>query len=151
MAVYRSTVPIAASPEVVWGILVAFERWPEWNPSVPSIRGEARVGATVRLTLAMPGRPSAKVRATVTEVEPERRLCWHGTMGGKRIFAGTRTFELEPQPNGTVLFTHVEEVTGVLFPLFRALMGPAVQRHHDNLGAALTRRAEGERRGSSQT
>ena len=39
-------------------------------------------------------------------------------------------------------FTHVEDVHGLLFPLFRALMGSAIQRHHDALNTALTRRAE---------
>ena len=42
-----------------------------------------------------------------------------------------------------MLFTHVEDVRGVLFPLFRALMGSAIQRHHDALNAALKARVEG--------
>jgi hypothetical protein len=46
-----------------------------------------------------------------------------GNVGGDRVFAGTREFEIDPQPDGTVLFTHVEDVSGLLFPVFRALMG----------------------------
>jgi hypothetical protein len=80
----------------------------------------------------------------LTEVVPERRLCWHGNVGGDWVFAGTREFDLDPQPDGSVLFTHVEDVTGLLFPVFRAVMGPAIQRHHENLNDALKRRAEGE-------
>lgn len=144
MAVLRTTLPIEATADVVWAILIDFARWPDWNPSVPLIRGDARVGSEVKLTLAMPGRPSAKVKATLTEVVPERRLCWHGNVGGDRVFAGTRKFEIDPQPNGTVLFTHVEDVSGLLFPLFRALMGPGIQLHHNNLNAALKQRAEGK-------
>lgn len=142
MAVYRTTLPIEATADVVWAILIDFERWSEWNPSVPSIRGEAQVGSEVKLTLAMPGRPSAKVNATLTEVVPERRLYWHGNVVGDRVFAGTREFEIDPQPDGTVLFTHVEDVSGLLFPVFRALMGSAIQLHHDNLNNALKQRAE---------
>lgn len=142
MAVYRSTVPVAATAEAVWAILIDFERWHEWNPSVPSISGAAEPGSTVRLTLAMPGRPSAKVKATLTVVVPGRRLCWHGNVGGDRLFAGTREFELDPQPDGTVLFTHVEDVSGLLFPVFRAVMGPAIQQHHDGFDDALKKRAE---------
>ena len=63
MAVYRTTFPIVASPEAVWEVLTDFERYPEWNPSLPSISGELRPGSTVSLTLAMPGRPSPKVSA----------------------------------------------------------------------------------------
>lgn len=144
MAVYRTTLPISATAESVWAILIDFNSWQEWNPSVPSIRGDAQLGSTVKLTLAMPGRPSAKVKAKLTELVPERRLCWHGNVGGDWLFAGTREFELDPQPDGTVLFTHVEDVTGLLFPVFRAVMGPAIQQHHENLNDALKRRAEGQ-------
>lgn len=109
---------------------------------MPSITGEARLGSTVALTLAMPRRPSAKVKAEITELVPERRFCWHGNVGGDRLFAGTREFEIGPQPDGTVLVTHVEDVTGLLLPVFRAVMGSAIQQHHDNLDVALKNRAE---------
>jgi len=142
MAVYRTTLPVQATADVVWAILVDFEGWSQWNPSVPVIRGDDRVGSEVKLTLAMPGRPPAKVKATLTEVVPGRRLCWHGNVGGDRVFAGTREFDIDPQPDGTVLFTHVENVSGLLFPVFRALMGGAIQIHHDNLSSALKQRAE---------
>ena len=142
MAVFRTTIPISATAESVWAILVDFERWQDWNPSIPDLRGEARRGSTVRMTLTMPGRPSAKVKATLTEVVPARRLRWHGKVGADWLFSGTREFALEPQPDGTVLFTHVEDVRGVFFPVFRAVMGLAIQQHHDNLNDALKRRAE---------
>ncbi len=49
----------------------------------------------------------------------------------------------DAQADGTVRLTHVEDVRGVLFPLFRAVMGSAIQRHHDALNVALAQRAEG--------
>jgi hypothetical protein len=143
MAVYRTTFPIVASPEAVWDVLTDFERYPEWNPSLPSISGDLRPGGTVSLTLAMPGRPSLKVKARLSDVEPGRRLTWHGNVGADWLFAGTREFQIDAQPDGTVRFTHVEDVRGALFPLFRAVMGSAIQAHHDALNVALTERAEG--------
>ncbi len=142
MAVYRTTFPIAADATTVWDVLVDFGSYAEWNPSLPSIAGVVEVGSTVAMTLAMPGRPSAKVRAKLTDVVPGHRLCWHGNVGGDRLFAGSREFTIEQQPDDTVLVTHVEDVTGLLFPVFRALMGGAIQAHHDNLNSALKRRAE---------
>ena len=142
MAVYRTTFPIDASADAVWDVLTDFERYPEWNPSVPSISGEVRSGSTVAITLAMPGRPSPKVKATLDDVVPGRRLTWHGNVGADWLFAGSREFLIDPQPDGTVHFTHVEDVSGALFPLFRAAMGSAIQRHHDDLNLALRRRAE---------
>ena len=142
MAVYRTTFPIEASSDVVWGILVDFERYPEWNPSLPSIAGDLRVGSTVSLTLGMPGRPSPKVTAELTEVVPQRRLTWHGNVGADWVFAGDRRFVIEAADDGTVQFTHVEDVHGILFPVFRLFMGSAIQRSHDAFNAALKRRAE---------
>lgn len=143
MAVYRTTFPINAPSDVVWGVLVDFERYSEWNPSLPSIAGDLRVGSTVSLTLGMPGRPSPKVKARLTEVVPRRRLTWHGNAGADWLFAGDREFVIEEGDHDTVRFTHVEDVHGVLFPVFHAVMGTAIQRSHDAFNAALTRRAEG--------
>jgi hypothetical protein len=60
------------------------------------------------------------------------------------VKAGTREFQIDPQPDGTVSFTHVEDVTGLLFPVFRALIGPAIQQHQNDLNDALKRRAEAQ-------
>ena len=143
MAVYRTSVPIEASSERVWDVLTDFAAWSDWNPSVPRISGDCQVGSTLRMTLAMPGRPSANVSAVVTAADPHRRLHWHGTVGGERIFAGTREFDIEPQPDGAVVVTHVEDVSGLLFPVFKAVMGEAIQHHHSNFNVALKNRAEG--------
>ncbi|HET7736921.1 MAG TPA: SRPBCC domain-containing protein [Nocardioidaceae bacterium] len=142
MPVYETTFPVSASAEDVWRVLLDFDQWAEWNPSVPSISGGATKGSTLKLTLAMPGRPSAKVKATITELDPGRRLHWHGNVAGDGFFRGTRKFDLEPQPDGTTLVTHVEDVGGAFFPVFKLLMGSAIQKHHDNLNEALKARAE---------
>ena len=143
MTVYRTTLPIRASAATVWAVLTDFERYPEWNPALPSIKGELRPGATVALTLGMPGRPSPKVKAKLRDVDTARRLTWHGNAGADWLFAGDREFIIDEQPDGTVLFTHVEDVRGALFPIFRAFMGGAIQQSHDSFNAALRARAEG--------
>lgn len=143
MAVYRTTFGIRASAEQVWAVLTDFARYPEWNSSLPSISGELQPGAVVTLTLGMPGRPSPRVKAKLGDVVASRRLTWHGNAGADWIFAGDREFLIEAHPDETVSVTHVENVHGALFPLFRALMGSAIQRSHDAFNAALKERAEG--------
>jgi uncharacterized protein YndB with AHSA1/START domain len=39
----RSEIEIAASPEAVWEVLTAFERWPRWNREVKSMSMEGPV------------------------------------------------------------------------------------------------------------
>jgi len=142
MGVYRTTFRINAPKEVVWAVLTDFKRYRDWNPSLPSIDGDLRVGSIISLTLAMPGRPSTKVKARLLEVVPKRRLTWHGNAGADWLFAGDREFLIDDTDGSAVSLTHVENVRGALFPLFRLIMGHAIQRHHDELNTALKQRAE---------
>ena len=142
MGEYRTTFRIDAPSEVVWAVLADFKRYPDWNPSLPSIAGDLHVRGTLSLTPAMPGRPSAKVKAQLLEVLPQRRLTWHGNAGADCLFAGDREFLIEEADGGAVSFTNVENVRGALFPLSRLIMGSAIQRHHDGLNTALKQRAE---------
>ena len=143
MAVYRTTFPVAAPASVVWRVLTDFERYGEWNPSLPSISGDLRPGAEVALTLGMPGRPSPKVKAHLGRVEADHCLTWDGNAGADWLFAGHREFVIEQADDG-VLVTHVEDVRGALFPIFRLVMGSAIQRSHDAFNKALRSRCEGD-------
>src|SRR5919112_6228637 len=143
MAVYRTQFPIAASASTVWATLTDFERYGEWNPSLPSISGELRPGAEVALTLGMPGRPSPKVKARLGKIEIDRCLTWDGNAGADWLFAGHRESVIE-QTDHEVLVTHVEDVRGALFPIFRFVMGSAIQRSHDAFNKALRSRCEGD-------
>ena len=150
MAVYRTAFPIEASAEAVWDVLTDFGSYSEWNPSLPSINGELRAGSTVSLTLGMPGRPSPKVTATLGRSLARAALAWHGNAGADWLFAGDREFLIDRQPDGIVRFMHIEDIHGALFPLFRAVMGSAIQRSHDAFNASLKERAEARAPTSSQ-
>lgn len=143
MPVFQSTFPVAATADEVWAVLADLDAWSEWNPSVPKVSGEFAEGSTVKVTLAMPGRPSANVKAIFTELDPGRRFVWHGNLGADWFFRGTRTVAIDPEADGTVQVTHIEDVGGAFFPVFKTLMGGAIQKHHDNFNDALRRRAEG--------
>jgi hypothetical protein len=56
--------------------------------------------------------------------------------------AGDREFIIDEGDDDTVRFTHVEDVHGVLFPVFHALMGSAIRRSHDAFNTSLRHRAE---------
>ena len=142
MATHRTEFEVDASDEQVWTVLVDFERYADWNPSVPSISGELREGSTVSLTLVMPGRPNLNVKAALQEVTPNRRLTWRGHLGADRLFTGYREFALEPLAENRVRVTHIEDLQGWIAPVFEALMGRSVQRHHDTFNESLKSRAE---------
>jgi hypothetical protein len=53
-----------------------------------------------------------------------------------------RDFVIEEAEDGAVSVTHVEDIQGALFPVFRLIMGSAILQHHDGFNAALKQRAE---------
>ena len=69
-------VEIAAPPASVWEVLVDVERWPEWTPTVTSVRlldpGGLRPGT--RATVDQPRIPETEY--VVTELEPGHSFTW---------------------------------------------------------------------------
>ncbi|HEX7668313.1 MAG TPA: SRPBCC family protein [Polyangiaceae bacterium] len=50
----RTEIEIARAPSAVWSVLLDFSSYRDWNPFIPMISGEARVGATLEVLLAFP-------------------------------------------------------------------------------------------------
>jgi hypothetical protein len=80
--------------------------------------------------------------ATIEEARPDALLTWRGHVLAPWFFEGYRRFEIEPVASGRALVTHVEDIHGVLAPLFGLALGGRVQASHDALNAALKARAE---------
>lgn len=72
-------IEVEAKPEAIWAILVAVDRWPDWNPDVRAtfIKGDLAVGTEFRWK-AGPG----TIRSTVMEMVEPHRLLWTGTTLG---------------------------------------------------------------------
>ncbi len=142
MPVYETTFDVGASPERVWAVLTALDRYDEWNPQMKGVRGILERGAQIGFRLVLPGRPAMNLTATVEEVEPNALLSWRGHLGAAWFFEGFRRFAIRPLGVDRASVTHVEDVHGVFAPVFGVVMGPAVQKSHDALNEALRARAE---------
>jgi len=107
-----SETEIAATPDVVWDVLTAIERWPLWNPEVKSasMRGEITKGSEFRWK-AGPG----TIKSIVQQLEPPQLIVWTGkTFGIKAIHVHT----LEPR-NGKTLVRTEESYEGLVARVFR--------------------------------
>ena len=142
MPVYRTTFAVDAPAARVWEALTALDRYPEWNPQIPRIRGSLRPGERIDLQLALPDRAPMNLTATIEEARPDVLLTWRGHVLAPWFFEGYRRFEIEPVASGRARVTHVEDIHGVLAPLFGLALGGRVQASHDALNAALKARAE---------
>ena len=95
---YRISVDIAAPPERVWAVMSDAERWPEWTPSVTSIKrldtGPLRIGSRIRIK-----QPKFMAAVwTVTALEDGRAFTWVTSAPGTTI---TARHSLEPIGDGT--------------------------------------------------
>jgi hypothetical protein len=142
MSVYQTTFEINAPASRVWQVLTGLERYAEWNPQIPWAGGRLEVGARIRLRLALPARPTLDLSATIEEVQPDRLLRWRGHVVRPWLFEGYRKFALQSIDGGRTSVTHVEDIHGLLAPLFSVLMGAAVAKSQQLLNAALRARAE---------
>ena len=142
MSIYRTDFEVEASDADIWAVLIDFKQYPQWNPSLPSISGELKEGSMVSLTLGLPGRSPLRVTAKIEQIQPKRLLTWRGKVIAAWLFSGYRVFEIQALTPTKSKVTHVEDIGGLLAPLFKLLMGDAVQQSHDDFDQALRGRAE---------
>lgn len=103
---------IAATPEVLWAILIEGEKYPEWNSTITFFKGQIRKGNTIRLKSYLDDKRTFKLK--VKEMVEGKKLVWGDAMG-------QRTFTLTPKDTGT-LFNMTERIGGPFFPLFSKMI-----------------------------
>jgi hypothetical protein len=128
-------IDIDAPPEVVWGVLTDFGRWPEWNPDVKSMSfaGPLAPGSEFRWK-AGPG----TIVSTLEQVEAPRFVRWRGrTMSIKAI----HEWRLESHDGGTRVETE-ESFSGTLARLLRGTLQKTLDKSLDEGLEHLKREAE---------
>jgi hypothetical protein len=143
MAELRTSIEIDAAPAAVWSILADFAAYPDWNPFVRSVEGEARVGAKLRVRIAPPGGKPMTFTPTVLRAEPGQELRWLGRLVLPGIFDGEHVFELADAGEGRTRFLHHEEFRGILVPLMWGGMEASTRGGFEAMNVALKQRAEG--------
>lgn len=136
----ETEVTIAAPRSRVWAILMDFERYPDWNPFILSIKGEARVGETLEVVIQPPGHKASTFVPRILALEKERRFQWRGSLPIPGLFVGTHQFDLADASGGT-RFVQSEIFTGLLVPLVGSVLAATEQGFH-NMNKALGVRAE---------
>ncbi|MCW1970233.1 MAG: SRPBCC domain-containing protein [Anaerolineae bacterium] len=123
---------IRADASILWALLTTAHDFARWNSTIISIEGKIAQGEKIQLKSKLD--PKRTFNLAIKTYEPEKRLVWGDAMG-------SRTYTLEPQSNGSTLFTMHEKIGGPLFPLF-AKMIPPFDASFEQFTADLKREAE---------
>lgn len=74
----QTEIEIDATPARVWQVLTDFDAYPDWNPFIRGISGEAQPGARLEVRIEPPGGRAMTFKPTVLQAEPGRELRWLG-------------------------------------------------------------------------
>ena len=129
---------IHATPDRVWALLTDAAAFSTWNSTVTSIDGRIAEGET--LTLKVPSAPERVFKPRVSLVKPGRSMGW--SEGMAPMFKGVRTFELNPQADGSTEFSMTESFTGLMVPMIGGSL-PDFAPVFETYAADLKRAAEG--------
>jgi hypothetical protein len=110
----RQEIQIDALPERVWAVLIDFAAYPEWNPFIRRISGEAREGARLEVQIEPPGARATTFKPTVRAVEANRELRWLGRFVLPGVFDGEHRFQIEPMDGDRSRFVQSERFRGLL-------------------------------------
>ena len=112
----RTEAEIDAPPADVWAVLTDLESYREWNPLVTDAIGRAEAGERIEIRVELTGRRPARMSATVTVADPQRKLEWVGRLRLPGLFTGRHTLELEPLTDGRTRLVNRERASGLLVP-----------------------------------
>jgi hypothetical protein len=133
----HTEIEIHASAEDVWKILTDFGAYPEWNPFISSLEGDAAQGARLHVTIG-----KTKFHPTVLAAEPGRELRWLGRLLLPGLFDGEHRFLIERLGAGNVRLVQDEKFRGLLVPLFRGGLERDTKPGFEAMNEALKTRAE---------
>jgi hypothetical protein len=139
----ETAIEMAASPALVWSVLMDFDAYFEWNPFVLQIRGPAVPGKHLLVSLRPPGRARImSFKPRVLKVVDEREFRWLGRLIVPRLFDGEHYFRLEPIGTTGVRLIHGEVFSGFLVVLAKGSLLNSTRRGFDEMNSALKRRVE---------
>jgi len=104
----KTEIVIQATPEKIWSILTDFENYPNWNPFISTIEGNAVRRNKIKVSIHPPGGKKMTFRPIVITKKDEKELSWRGKVLFRGLFDGEHKFELIDNHDGTVTFIQSE-------------------------------------------
>lgn len=138
----QTAIKINAPAEKVWGILMDFDKYPEWNPFIISIIGRPKLREKLKVTIQPNDSKPMVFKPKVTMLKRNERFAWLGQLFMTGLFDGHHMFEIEDNHDGSVEFIHKEQFNGLLVPLFWKSLQTNTKAGFDAMNQKLKELAE---------
>lgn len=135
---WEHSIDIHTTPERVWEVMSDIERWPEWTPSVLSVKklSDGPLAHGTRAHVHAKGTPESTW--TVSESIPAKSFTWGTKVRGAATTAG---HIIEPAPSGSRVTLSLE-VRGIAAALFKPFLGRGIRENLRLEAEGLKRRSE---------
>lgn len=133
-------IDIDAKPEDVWDVLQDFKSWKIWNPFIPEVEGNLKVGEVLKIKVISPGMKPMIFKPEVFEVIPNEKILWGGSFL-KILYRGDHAFILEPIEKGKTRFRQIERFMGPVV-LFMGNMIKQTELGYQQMNQALNKEVE---------
>jgi hypothetical protein len=139
-----TNIEINASVSAVWGQLVNFAAYSDWNPFIQLVNGDLAQGGRLSVLVCPPNSRGMRFNPVVRELEEYKKIVWLGRLLFPGVFDGEHSFELIPLSENKTRFVHKEKFSGVLVPMFWSSLDRDTRQGFVNMNKALKARCEGE-------
>jgi hypothetical protein len=138
----KTEILINATPERVWEILINFDDYPNWNPFIKSIKGQAKAGNKITVRIEPPEAKGMTFNPRILTLEISKELSWLGHLLFPGLFDGRHKFEIIDNEDGTTTFKQSERFKGVLVPLFKSQLNTNTKHGFIEMNEKLKELAE---------
>lgn len=138
----KTQIVINASAEKVWKILTDFSQYPQWNSFIKLISGNVQEGNIIVAHIHPPNGKEMVFKPKVLAFKANKEFRWLGHFLFKGLFDGEHKFELISNTDGSTTFIQSERFTGILVPLFKAMLETNTLNGFNNMNAELKRKVE---------
>ena len=143
MYVIHTEIEIEATAAAIWHALIDFQAYPDWNPSIRSVKGKPAAGEKLKVVYhPRDSLVKLKFKVELVACVPEREFRWVGRLLFPALFAGDHYLIIEPTGPNRSRLIHGERFSGLLKPFVWQLLSKTNIDAFNAMNRALKQRVE---------
>ncbi len=138
----ETSISINKDVQTVWNKLMDFNSYPNWNPFVISISGEAIEDHYIKTSIIIGDKKPQHFKPKVLIVNPAKEFRWKGKFLIKGLFDGEHYFKLTKISENETRLVHGEKFSGILSGLILKMIKADTIKGFKAMNSALKNEVE---------